>query len=236
MLTAVENHFGPGRPYSTSHYGPVSNILAPCPMTPLPTMNSATAVANMAEFVRPHPKTVTAGRYNGLPAPLRNDKSGGGYSIETAASFHIRAPSLLRHMQTHPSALSSSTAGCASMKSDGNCDNRTDRHTSLDQNGPVDLATSTSVSTSISALAPESRRKSPTLNYNEQTTNASTTMNQQSAQSQSEQEAIHRSIASLYGPPKLPFCPPSASMNGSNVAAAYQLSLSNIYNRANVYG
>lgn len=62
MLSAVENHFGPGRSYATgaSHYsssgstagiGANNNLIAtPCPIIALPPPMSAT------EFARPHPK------------------------------------------------------------------------------------------------------------------------------------------------------------------------------------
>lgn len=235
MLTAVENHFGPGRPYPTSHYGAV---LAPCPMTPLPTLNSATAVAmSAAEFARPHPKTTS--RYNTSQALLRDEKSA-PYTVDTS-SFHLRSPSILRHM--HPSTLPSS-AGRTSLKAELNGDCLSERRASLEQNGPVNLATSSAQSTassaaaspSLSAPSPESRRKSPQSAFSDPVTNGSSALNHQQAQSHSEQDAIHRSIASLYGPPKLPFCPPPvSSVNSQNVAAAYQLSFSSIYNRAYGY-
>lgn len=58
MLSAVENHFGPNRPYATAshHYASASgsNLLtAPCPIDALPAAMSA------AEFARPHPKTTS---------------------------------------------------------------------------------------------------------------------------------------------------------------------------------
>lgn len=240
MLTAVEHHFGPGRPYPTSHYGAVSNLLIPCPMTPLPTLNSATAVAmSAAEFARPHPKT--AGRYNTSQASLRDDKA---YGMDTA-SFHLRSPSILRHI--HQSSLPpQSSTGRGPLKGDMNGDCRSERRASIEQNGPVNLATSTASSTAAacatalaSSLAiPSSdtrRHNSPQSAFCDPVTNGAISLSQQQAQSHSEQEAIHRSIASLYGPPKMQFCPPpvSAGVNGPN---AYQLNFPNMYSRTSVYG
>lgn len=176
MLTAVENHYGPGRPYPTPHYGAVPNLLAPCPMTPLPA-----AAMSAAEFVRPHPKT--AGRYN------NNNNNG------------------------------ASLRGCNGLSSP-----RT-KYSSIEQNGPVNLA----VSPHQTQAPSDGRQKSPQSAFSDPVTSSTA-----SQQSQSEQEAIHRSIASLYGPPKLPFCP--SGVNGQNVAT-YQLNFSNMYSRAaNVYG
>lgn len=62
MLSAVENHFGPGRPYASTahHYGSQAgtNLLAaPCPIVALPS--AATVAMSPNEFARPHPKTTS---------------------------------------------------------------------------------------------------------------------------------------------------------------------------------
>lgn len=175
MLTAVENHFGPGRPYSTLHYGAVTNLLPPCPMTPLPTLNSATPMAmSPAEFARPHPKT--ASRMNGIQS--------------------LRACN-----------------GISSPRS---------KYSSIDQSGPVNLA----MAAHHPISSPDARRKSPQSAFNDPVTS-------NSEPSHSDQDAIHRSIASLYG---TPFCPTpvSAGVNSQSVAA-YQMNFSNMYGRAGVY-
>lgn len=51
MSSAVESHFGPGRPsYGAHHYGTIA-----VPSASLPAIGSVAMSA--AEFVRPHPKT-----------------------------------------------------------------------------------------------------------------------------------------------------------------------------------
>lgn len=55
MSSAVESHFGPGRPYGTHHYGSLA-----VPAAPLPVIGSVAGVGmSAAEFARPHPKTST---------------------------------------------------------------------------------------------------------------------------------------------------------------------------------
>lgn len=55
MLSAVENHMGPGRPYFAGPTFP--QLLQPVPQVQIPTGLPGAAVAmQAAEFVRPHPK------------------------------------------------------------------------------------------------------------------------------------------------------------------------------------
>ena len=65
ILSAVESHFGPGRPYPHHFIGSVSASVAgsaipsllptACPIPPA-GLSSAVAAMSAAEFARPHPK------------------------------------------------------------------------------------------------------------------------------------------------------------------------------------
>ena len=204
MLSAVENHFGPGRPYATHPYGTGPNLLAPCPM---PALSSA-------EFVRPHPKP--SNRF--VPSP-----GGSGWIVDgDYHNFHHHS----RYNGGPP------LRGCNGISSPRS------KYSLADQNGPVNLAVtsqqsqsvsqqSLTATTGVSRQSPQSSKQSSQSSFNEPTSGQGGGHTQQS---QSDQDAMHHSLAaSLYGSGKMSY--PQAS-NGASVAAALQaLSYPSLYTR-----
>lgn len=227
MLTAVEN-FAPGRPYPTSHhYGAVPNLLAHCPMTPLPTLNSAAAVAmSAAEFARPHPKTTS--RYNSNSQSLRGCN---GISSPRSKYSTIEQSG---PVNLSPHQSSASPSGPAPGRSIQVSFDISAMNTEMSKNGGCPGQTaqaSATLSSSPSLSSPDARQqKSPQSAFIDPLTSSNQTQSHPQQQSHSEQDAIQRSLASLYGS-KLPFCPTPVS-----APAAYQLNFSNMYNRAGVFG
>lgn len=120
------------------------------------------------------------------------------------------------------------------------------KYSQIDQSSPVNLAVSSQMSTVASSIGvgmPQNHKQqsssasvmsssSPSVSASASSLlgDVSTASMKSQQHSQSEQDAIHNSIASLYAPPKLQY-------SAEAVAAYQQFNYSNLYGRpASIYG
>lgn len=231
MLSAVENHFGPGRPYATAphHYGSNAgtNLLA-APIGQIVALPSATTVVmSPNEFARPHPKT-SSNRYVLLALLIK-------LYIDIFRPIEIINFILFCFcffLFAYSYNGNQSLRGCNGISASSS----RVKYSQVDQSSPVNLAVSSQLSLSMpstigSGMPPQNHKQSPlssSLMLGGDTSAASIKSQQHS---HSEQDAIHNSIASLYAPTKLPYSTAEA------VAAYQQFNYPSLYGRpASIYG